>query len=89
MFPEDNISKNDRIYIDHPDLKNRKIIVNVKDEDQEVFVSLLIEEVEKKIQILKDKNTVKDVGKITDNVIKKFYDLVDEPIEKAPYLTIK
>ena len=79
LFAKDNQSKRDKIYIQHPESTFEKIVVNMEDDDFEIFVSLLKEEVEKKIQILKDNNTVKGIGKITDSVIKKYYEIVDEP----------
>lgn len=79
LFKSDNSAKRDRIYIQHPESSFEKIVVDMNDNDYEIFVSLLKEEVQKKIQILEDKNTVKGIGKITDRVIKKYYEIVDEP----------
>ena len=79
LFAKDNTGKKDKIYIQHPESTFKKIVVDMEDDDYEIFVSLLKEEVQKKIQILKDNNTVKGIGKITDSVIKKYYEIVDEP----------
>ena len=79
LFAKDNTGKKDKIYIQHPESTFKKIVVDMEDDDYEIFVSLLKEEVQKKIQILDDNNTVKGIGKITDSVIKKYYEIVDEP----------
>jgi len=79
LFKSDNIKKSDKIYILNPLKKNLHVEVNINDPDFRLFVFLLEEQIKKKIDILKEKDLIEGVGKITDSVFNEYYKLVDEP----------
>ncbi len=78
LFREDNSSKGDNIYINSSNSKLGRIVVDMKSKDSEIFIFLITEEIQKKLDLLKKNKSIRDVGKITSVVWNRFYKLVDE-----------
>lgn len=78
LFREDNSSKGDNIYINSSNPKIGRIVVDMKSKDAEIFIFLIIEQIHKKLDLLKKNKSIRDVGKITSVVWNKFYKLADE-----------
>jgi len=80
LFKKDNIRKQDNIHIENVEGGlGERVVVDMNNKDYELFVFLITEQIQKKLDILKKNNTIKDIGKITSVVWNKFYKLVDEP----------
>lgn len=90
LFKKDNIRKQDNIYIENvEDRLGERVILNTKNEDTQLFVFILIEKIEKKLDTLKKKNTIKDIGKLVEVSTRDLDKLVNDSTKFNKWLKVR